>query len=150
MRPWASWLQASIAAGASMFLVGAAYHVLLPVIAPAIPSQFEAAPGLYRPWSGWTRTYMVIHPFLYGIVFAAGFLSLRRWSAFAPGVRGGLLYGGGVFVAGSLPVYLLNLASFQVSPEVIMSWIAQSVAQYVLAGMAIGYVCDGASMRERG
>lgn len=147
MRQWVQLLQGSLTAGVSMFLVGAAFHLLVPVFAPVIASQFEANLGLYRPWIGWTRTYMVIHPFLYGIVFAAVFLSLRRWSAFAPGVRGGLLYGAGVFVVGSLPVYLLNLASFQVSLEVILSWIAQGLAQYALAGMALGCVCDGASVR---
>lgn len=44
-------------------------------------------------------------------------------------------------------MYLLAFASFQVSPEVILSWIAQSLAQYALAGMALGCVCDGASVR---
>ena len=92
---------------------------------------------------------MAIHPFVYGIAFAAVFLGLRRWSAFPAGVRGGLVYGAGVFVVGSLPVYLLAFASFQVSPEVILSWIAQSLAQYALAGMALGCVCDGASVRVR-
>ena len=114
---------------------------------PRIPPQFEANPALYRPWQR-------LDPHLHGdssvrlrVVFAAVFLGLRRWSAFPPGVRGGLVYGAGVFVVGSLPVYLLSFASFQVSPEVILSWIAQSLAQYALAGMALGCVCDGASVR---
>lgn len=133
-----------------MFFVGAVFHLLVPAIAPIIPPQFEANPDLYRPWAGWTSAYMAIHPFLYGVVFAAGFLSLRRWSTFPPGVRGGLLYGAGVFVVGSLPVYVLNFASFQVSVEMILSWIVQGMTQYVVAGIALGYVCDRGTEDEKG
>ena len=146
MRWWVRLVSGGLAAGATLFLVGAAFHLLVPVVVPVIPPQFKANPALYRPWPGWTRTYMVVHPFVYGFVFAAVFLGLRRWSAFPPGIHGGLFYGAGVFVVGGLPVYLLAFASFQVSPEVILSWIAQSLAQYTLAGMALGCVCDGASV----
>lgn len=116
------------------------------MIAPGIPPQFLNA-ALFRPWPGWTYTYMVIHPFGNGFIFVAVLLNLGRWSAFPSGGRGGLVYGGGVFVVGSLPVYLQAFASFQVSPEVILSWVVQSLAQYVLAGMALGCVADGASVR---
>jgi hypothetical protein len=117
-----------------LFLVGTLFHLLVPMIAPGIRPQFLNA-ALFRPWPGWTFTYMVINPFGYG------------FSAFPSGGRGGLVYGAGVFVVGSLPVYLLAFASFQVSPEVILSWVVQSLAQYVLAGMALGCVADGASVR---
>jgi hypothetical protein len=43
---------------------------------------------------------------------------------------------------GSLPVYLLAYASFQVSPEVILSWVLQSLAQYALAGIVLGCVAE--------
>jgi hypothetical protein len=135
-----------LAAGVTLFLVGAAFHWLVPVVAPGIPPQYLDA-ALFRPWAGWTSTYMAIHPFAYGFVFAAAFIGLRRLSAFPPGARGGLVYGAGVFAVGSLPVYLLAFASFAVSAEVISSWVAQSLAQYVLAGMALGCVADGASVR---
>ena len=137
MRRWVAGLTGGIAAGVTLFLVGAAFHVMIPVIASHIPPQFADSPLLYRPWSGWTGTYMLLHPVVYGFVFAAAFLGLRHWSNFPPGVRGGLIYGTGVFVVGSLPVYLLAFASFQMSPEVAISWIAQSLAQYAIAGMAL-------------
>lgn len=140
------WVSGSLAAGVTLFLVGAAFDSLVRVVAPAIRSQYDNG-ALFRPWAGWTSTYMALHPFGYGFVFAAVFLSLRWWSAFPPGTRGGLVYGAGVFVVGSLPVYLLNFASFAVSPEVILSWVVQSLAQYVLAGMVLGCVVDGASVR---
>ena len=144
MRRWAGYVSGGVAAGAALFCVGAAFHLLIPVAAPSVPPQFAENPGLYRPWTGWTRTYMALHPFVYGFAFAAGFLGLRRWAAFPPGVRGGLIYGAGVFAVGSLPVYLLAFASFRVSPEVIVAWIAQSATQYAVAGMALGCVSDGA------
>jgi hypothetical protein len=146
MRWWVQWLYGSLAAGTVLFAVGVLFKYTIPVVAPSIPPQFENL-ALFRPWPEWTSTYMILHPFGYGFVFAAVFLGLRRWSAFSPGVRGGLLYGVGVFVVGSLPVYLLAFAAFQVTPEVILSWIAQSLAQYILAGMTLGCVCDGGPPR---
>jgi hypothetical protein len=50
-----------------------------------------------------------------------------------------LLYGLAVFVVGSLPVYTLNFASFQVSAGVVASWVLQSVCQYSLAGFVLGW-----------
>ena len=141
---WSRWISCSLAAGATLFLVGAAFHLLVPVLAPGMPPQFLDG-GLFRPWSGWTSTYMALHPFAYGFVFATAFLGLRRWSSFPAGVRGGLLFGAGVFVTGSLPTYLLAFASFRVSGQVIVSWIVQSLAQSLLAGMAVGRVADGMS-----
>jgi hypothetical protein len=46
-------------------------------------------------------------------------------------------------------VYLLVFASFQVSGEIIVSWTMQSLAQYVLAGSAVGCVADGVTVRVR-
>ena len=43
-----------------------------------------------------------------------------------------------VFRVGSLLVYLLTDASFEVIPAVILSWVAQSLCQYVTAGAALG------------
>ena len=139
MRFWVQWILGSFASGVILFAVGAVFHFGVPVVAPGIPSQF-ANTALFRPWDGWTSTYMVLHPFIYGIVFAAVFLGFRRCFSFSPGVRAGLLYGASVFVVGSLPVYLLAFASFQVSSEVIFSWIAQSLAQYLLAGITLGWL----------
>ena len=139
---WSRWVSYSLAAGATLFLVGAAFHLLVPVVAPGIPPQFLDV-GLFRPWSGWTSTYMALHPFAFGFVFATAFLALRRWSSFPPGIRGGLLFGAGVFAVGSLPTFLLAFASFRVSGQVIVSWIAQSLAQNLLAGVAVGLVADG-------
>lgn len=147
MRGWVQWISGSIAAGATMFLVGAVFHFLIPVIAPDISSHFQANPALYRPWDGWTSTYMLFHPFLYGIVFAAVFIGLKQWKGFRRGAGGGLVYGAGVFVVGSLPVFVLMFASTQISPRVILSWLVQNLSQYSLAGLVLGSVCDGASLR---
>jgi len=124
-------------AGVALFAVGVLFHFAIPVVAPDIPPQFDNA-ALFRPWLGWTSTYMTLHPFGYGVLFAAGYFILRARNGIPGGWRGGLLYGLGVFLIGSLPVYLLAFASFQVSPEVVTSWIAQSAAQYLAAGLVLG------------
>jgi ligand-binding SRPBCC domain-containing protein len=143
---WTQWLSCGLAAGTMLFLVGAAFHVIAPVLFPSIPPQY-LNPEVFRPLCGWTLIYLLLHPFGYGFIFAAIFLALRWRSSFPPGVRGGLIYGTGVFVVGSLPVYLLNVASFQVSAEIIASWIVQSLTQYAIAGMVIGAVADGVMVR---
>jgi hypothetical protein len=136
-------IRCSLVAGATMFMVGALFRLAVPLIAPTIPPQFENT-ALFRPWAEWTSTYMVLHPFGFGVVFAAVYLVLRARHGVAGGWRGGFAYGAVVFAVGSFPVYLLALASFQVSAEVIASWIAQSWCQYTAAGAAIGLVAGQA------
>ncbi len=84
---WSRWISCSLAAGITLFLVGAAVHLLVPILQPGIPPQYVNH-ELLRPWTGWTSTYMVLHPFAYGFVFAAAFVALRRWSSFPSGVHG--------------------------------------------------------------
>jgi hypothetical protein len=137
-----SWIRCTcciFVAAIVLFAVGAVFHIGVPIIVPHIASQFENN-ALFRPWKGWTSTYMLIHPLWFGGVFGAGFLALKSRHALAPGWKGGLEYGLGVFMVGSFPVYLLVFASLQVSPEVILAWGSQSCCQYVAAGIAVGAI----------
>lgn len=136
------WCSCSIAVGITMFLVGVIFYFLVPFIVPGINPQYDNL-KLFRPWPEWTSTYMTIHPFLYGPVFAAIFLKLRQVTSFPAGIKGGFIYGAGVFCVGSLPVFLLAFASFQVSVEIIATWIVQNLCQYLAAGVALGAVADG-------
>lgn len=129
----------SVPAASGMLLaVGWVFEKLVPLVAPDIPPQFQAYPALYRDWPGWTETYMIVHPLVYGIPFAIGFLVLRRTTG--DGWQGGLKYGLGVFALGALPVWLLMYASVRVSPEVMLSFVVRSVCQYAAAGVAVGAV----------
>lgn len=128
-----------LVAGITLFAVGALFHFAVPVVAPNIEPQFGNA-ALFRPWPEWTSTYMSIHPFGFAVVFTAVFLLLRARGGVAGNWQGGLEYGLGLFLVGSLPVYLLAFASFQVSSEVIVSWVLQSACQYSVAGVAVGWV----------
>jgi len=145
---WSRWILRSLAAGIMMFLIGAAFYILVPILAPGIPPKYDNH-ELFRILPGWPLIYMVLHPFAYGFVFAAAFVALRRWSSFPSGIHGGCIFGASVFVVGSFPVHLLAFASFQVSGEIIVSWTIQSLAQYVLAGSAVGCVADGVTVRVR-
>ena len=142
------WIRCSLVAGFTMFLVGSVFFFLVPVLFPDIEEQYKNI-ALFRPWPGWTSTYMKFHPFLYGPVFAAVFLTLRKGSKFPTGIRGGFLYGAGVFSVGSLPVFVLAFASFQVSLDIIGQWILQNLCQYLAAGIAVGCVADGMTVRAR-
>jgi hypothetical protein len=137
---WSQLISGSLLCGAVLWTVGAAFHWAVPLLAP----QVEAAYGneaLFRPWEGWTRLYMMVHPWLYGTLFTAVFLGAR--SAVGAGKFGGpahgLAYGVTMFSAGALPIYVLNLASFQVPVGVIVSWAFQGLCQYALAGLALGW-----------
>jgi len=134
---WRRYPALATLAGCTLFAVGAAFHFAVPVVAPTVPPQFGNA-GLFRPWAGWTSTYMALHPFGFGVVFAATYLILRSRNGVSRGWRGGLEYGAVVFLVGSLPVYLLVFASFEVSHEVVACWVVQSVCQHTAAGVAIG------------
>ena len=129
-----------------MFVVGVVFYFLVPFIACGIKPQYENL-ALYRDWKEWTSTYMLIHPFTYAPVFAAVFLKLRHETSFPAGIKGGFIYGAGVFCVGSLPVFLLAFASFQVSVEVIVTWLVQNLCQYLAAGIALGAVADGVTVR---
>jgi|GEM_PF-675704 len=140
------WCSCSIAVGISMFLVGVIFHFSIPFAAPEIEAQYENH-ELFRPWPGWTSRYMLIHPFIYAPVFAAVFLKLRQETSFPAGIKGGFICAAGIFCVGSLPVFILTFASFQVSAEVIVTWIVQNLCQYLAAGIALGAVADGVKVR---
>jgi hypothetical protein len=139
---WGRLIVGSVLCGAILFVVGAAFHFLAPLAAPQLESEYRNE-ALFRPWGGWTRAYMLAHPWLFGVVFAGAFLVVRAvvGSNNLGGARDGALYGLAVLVVGSLPVYALNFASFQVSASVVVSWAIQSLSQYLLAGLALGWYC---------
>jgi len=140
------WIRCSLVAGITMFLVGSVFFLVVPVLLPSVEQRYKNI-AVFRPWLAWTSTYMKFHPFLYGPVFATVFLTLRKGSTFLAGIRGGFLYGAGVFAVGSLPVFVLAFASFQASVEIIGLWILQNLCQYLAAGIAIGSVADGMTVR---
>lgn len=142
MTWWGRWFCGGLASGMLMFQIGFLFHKLVSAVAPGVSAAY-ANESLFRPWGGWTSTYMALHPFGFGFLFAGVFLLLRAKSAFPGGPRGGFLYGCGLFVVGALPVYLLAFASFRMPTAVLISWLLQSFAQYSLAGAFLGAVVDG-------
>ena len=126
----------SLTAAVTLLGIGTIFHFGVPIVLPGIPPQFTNS-GLYRPWAGWTTTYMLIHPIWFGVVFGGLYSILRSRHALEPGWRGGLAYGFGVFLVGSLPVFLLAFAAVQISPEVMAVWVAQSLCKYAAAGVAV-------------
>jgi hypothetical protein len=130
-----------LVAGLIQFLVGYLFYKAVHAIVPAIPPQYENV-ALYRPWTGWTSIYMFFHPFGYGVIFALAYYGLRWWCAFPSGWRGGCAFGAGVFLVGSLPIFLIAYASFTVSVEIIASWVLQNACQYLLSGVAVGVVAE--------
>jgi hypothetical protein len=131
-----TWILASLACGVTQFAVGTAFHFLAPIVVPSIPPQFLNSEVL-RPWPE-IRAYMAAYPFIYGFVFSGVFLGLQRWTQLNSTVRAGASFGAIVFVGGHLPVYFLTFLSFQVSGEIVLWWILQSLMQCVLAGMVVG------------
>lgn len=124
-----------VLAAVTWFAVGGVFHLAVPRLFPVIPSQFENS-ALYRPWAGWTSTYMALHPLWYAPLFALTFLWLRRRGLFS-GLDGGFAFGLAMFWLGGLPGYLLSYASFQMSFQVLMCWLFQSLCQHVITGVVL-------------
>ena len=138
---WGRTVTCCLVAGLIQFLVGYLFYKAVPVVAPAISRQYEDA-ALFRPWAGWTSTYMFFHPLGYGVIFALAYCGLRSRCTFLSGWRGGCAFGAGVFLVGSLPIFLIAYASFTMSVEVIESWVLQNACQYLLAGVLIGVIAE--------
>jgi hypothetical protein len=146
-RGWGRAVTCCLVAALIQFLVGFLFGLAFPVIAPGIPRPYENG-ALFRPWIGWTSTYMYLHPFGHGIVFALAYFGLKAWSAFPSGWCGGCAFGNGIFLVGSLPLLLMAYAWFTVPAEVMASWVVQNACQYLLAGGSIGALanrCGGGS-----
>jgi hypothetical protein len=143
---WGCLLGATLVSGVTLFAVGTAFHFLVPIVWPGIQQAYRDQ-RLFRPWTGWTRIYMVIHPWLYGLLFAAAFVGLR--AALGPAnlsaMQVGLCYGLAVFLVGSLPIFALNFASLQVPAGVMGTWMLQNLCQYAAAGVALGWYVDRAA-----
>ena len=137
---WGRLPGAALISGTALFAVGAAFHFLSPFVFTQVEQAYRNE-ALFRPWVGWTRVYMVIHPWLYGVLFAGAFLAMRATAGAANvgGMRDGLCYGLAVFLIGSLPVFALNFASFQVSAGLVACWGLQSLCQYSLGGLVLGW-----------
>jgi hypothetical protein len=129
-------------AAVAMLGVGLAFNQLESLF-PAIQEEYENK-VVFRIWPGWTQSYMLAHPCWFGFVFAFVYIVARK--SRLPTSRGeailsGMLYGALVFLVGSLPVFALIFASFQVSPELlVISWAARNLVQYVVAGASLGLV----------
>lgn len=139
----ASWLGSAFV----MFVIGGLFHVFIPWIDPSIEAEYRNT-GLFRPWDGWTRYYMMVHPFGVSLPFTFGYILLEQSllpTSILRGKFGGLTYGIALFILGSLPVFLLNYASFQVSTKVIVAWAAQNCIQYTSAGCFLQWMFRGTS-----
>jgi len=126
-----------ISVGLSMLTVGALCHILLPRLVPGLAEDY-ANESIFRPWGGITRAYMIAHP----ILFSVAFVMVHRWQAMntegITGWSGGMIYGAGVFLVGSLPVFVIAYASMRIPGAVFLAWIGQNAVQYVVAGALLG------------
>jgi hypothetical protein len=125
-----------------MLAVGWAFNWLEAAL-PSIPAEY-ANKVTFREWPGWSERYMLAHPLWFGFVFALGFTLVSRdrvpggWAR--AGGRGAL-YGGLVFLVGSMPILALLYASFKVSLALVgVSWAARNLTQYLVAGCCLGVV----------
>jgi hypothetical protein len=125
-----------------LLVVGWAFDQLEDLL-PAIKAEYENK-AVFRTYPGWTQTYMRAHPCWFGFVFAFVYVLLGQGDLAVGRGRAagsGALYGAVVFLVGSLPVFALIYASFQVSLGLLaLSWVARNLAQYVLSGAVLGLV----------
>jgi hypothetical protein len=139
-NPWLVALGGGVVAGLILLTVGLAFNEIEARI-PTIGAEYHDSP-VFRPWPGWSRTYMILHPVWFGFVFALVFALLGRGRNVGTWQREalrGALYGVAVFAVGSLPVFVLIYASFRVSATLVgVSWALRNLTQYTLAGLCLG------------
>jgi len=134
-------------AGAILFVVGACFHALAPLV-PGLAPAYADHPEFFRPWPGWTRAYMLVHPFGYGLVFAWAFGLARdaaRRHGRPLGPAGGAAFGLLVFLVGSLPTFLIVFAAARLPGIIFGAWLVQNLAQSVAAGAVLGCSRDESS-----
>lgn len=140
-----------LATGLIMLGVGKVFNMLEEAL-PAIQAEY-ANKAIFRDWPGWTEAYFWIHPIWFGLAFALGFVLISRGrlhAGLAPAAGLGALYGGLVFVVGSMPVFALLYASFRVSAELVsVSWAARNLTQYVIAGLFLSLLTQACLARNR-
>jgi hypothetical protein len=138
-NPWLVAFGGGVLAGLGLLGVGLAFNQIEESI-PAIGAEYR--PPVFRPWPGWSETYMLLHPVWFGFLFALVFALLgrgRNVGAWGQEAVRGALYGASVFAVGSLPVFALIYASFQVSATLVgVSWALRNVTQYTVAGLGLG------------
>lgn len=127
-----------LVAGAVLFAVGSAFHFLVPFVAPRVAAEY-AANGIFRPWAGWTRTFMALYPFAIGFGISAMYDCVRGPARFA-GTAGGATFGLLLATVGAIPVFLLCFAAVRLPASVTVTWIIQACLQYVAAGAVLGRI----------
>jgi hypothetical protein len=125
-------LRRGLLAGTVMFAMGAMFHWLVPVLMPAVAAMFR--PPVFRVWPGWTRLYMIVHPFWFGVAFAWLF---TLFEVQLQNPRQGAYFGAILFLVGALPVYIVSFAAICLPLPVLLCWITQGFSQYVLAGAVL-------------
>jgi hypothetical protein len=145
---WRPTVAGCLIAGFVQLLVGYLFYKAVPAVIPDVERQYKNG-ALFRPWPGWTSTYMLFHPIGFGAVFALVYCGLKSRCGFPAGWRGGGAFGACVFLVGSLPIFLIDYASFAVSVEIVASWILQNACQYLLSGASVGIVANLRGMVDR-
>ena len=127
--------------GAGLGLVFAVVGGVLSLIEFPLVGQCYT-PQVFRPFEGFTKLYMALHPFLIGQLVAAG------WLITAPGFASlnmvplppAATYTAMLVAAGSAPIYTLGFASFQMDPKVTLAWQAHTALQYAAAALFLQHM----------
>lgn len=132
-RAWPTITVASVLSVTYMVVVVA----LSPLENHLIGHHYKDHADVYRAFSGFAPTYMLLHPVLLGCLVAAGW-DLLGLQAGAAGGYLGMRYSACIAFAGAAPVYTLGFASLRAPPGVVVAWQAHTAMQLMIGG----YVLD--------
>ncbi len=126
-------------AGVVLFAVEALFHQFVELLLPSVTAEYKKNP-IFRPWPGWTQTYMILHPLGFGFLFAYAHMIVCNGSGATGlhGVVGGAAFGLLLAAAGAVPVYLIAFAAVRLPAPIAILWVVQAVMQYVAAGACLG------------
>jgi len=126
--------------GFLFLVIDAVLSQIFPFMFPHIRREYTAL--VFRDYGNWAFTYEKLHHFLVGYLFTLFFgilqqyISLHISNPYAVGV----VYGMGICVLGTYPIFAYNFALLHVSRSLMFSWMLNNLIQYTLGGIFLAGV----------
>lgn len=129
-------LVSGLVAGVVMLIVMMANGFLWNALFPNIMTEYENT-AMFRPYEDPLMYYMYVQPFVIGIAASWVYSNVKGISKRKKASSRGAMFGFYWWLIVSVPGMLVTYASFQVSPEMVMSWTVGLLAQLVLGGIVL-------------
>ncbi len=116
-----------------MFGVSIVLSLIISAIFPDAMVEYSNS-EIFRQWDDPLMYYLILHPFVMGIILSFIWLKVRRLID-EEGLKKGLVYGFYVWLFFGVPGMLMSISTFQISAFLVGTWTASILAQDLAAGV---------------